>query len=152
MTNAVQTALIAISSTHFVALTTLGYGKPSLLSFSEVHELLRNTGSILIHLLSSNEWADLCGKTGVEWDALDVAPNFMTHWLHTPGLVSALASHWSSNEELSPRVVEQLCTSRQHLAGYELCCELYKAAFDIAFYSEYGISLLLSYKSHFVLD
>ncbi len=34
------------------------------------------------------------------------------------------------------RVVEQLCLSRQHLAGYELCGELYKAAYDIAFYSE----------------
>ena len=57
-----------------------GYGKPCLMSFAEVHELLRNVGSMLIHVLSSTQWADLSGKTGIEWDALEVAPLFMTHW------------------------------------------------------------------------
>jgi hypothetical protein len=31
-------------------------------------------------------------------------------------------------------------TARHHLAGYGLCEELYKAAFDLSFYSEAGIS------------
>lgn len=56
------------------------FGKPALLSFQEVQEILRLTGNMLIHILSTNEWSDLSGKTGIEWDALDVASNFMSHW------------------------------------------------------------------------
>lgn len=56
------------------------YGKPSLLNFAETEELLRNFGNLLIHVLADAKWSDLCGKTGLEWDALDLAGNFMTHW------------------------------------------------------------------------
>ena len=50
------------------------------MSFDEVRELLRNTGSMLLHILSNTDWADFSGKTGIEWDAMEVAPLFMTHW------------------------------------------------------------------------
>lgn len=113
-----------------------GYGKPSLLNFAEVDELLRNIGSMLVHLLSAGRWSDTCGKTGVEWDALDVAPRFMTHWLRTPDLLQALARHWSSNEPLAQGMVEKLCQADCQLAGYDLCQELYRSAFDLAFHSE----------------
>jgi oligopeptidase A len=56
------------------------YGKPSLLSFAETEELLRNFGNLLMHILSAGEWSDLSGKAGVEWDAIDLAGNFMTQW------------------------------------------------------------------------
>jgi oligopeptidase A len=63
-----------------LSLPTPAYGKPSLLNLAEVHELLRNVGNMLLHMLSTDPWAELSGKTGVEWDAMEVASNFMTHW------------------------------------------------------------------------
>jgi len=51
-----------------------------MLNFAETEELLRNFGNLLIHILASNEWSDLSGKTGVEWDALELSGKFMTHW------------------------------------------------------------------------
>jgi Zn-dependent oligopeptidase len=33
-----------------------------------------------MHILSAGEWSDLSGKAGVEWDAIDLAGNFMTQW------------------------------------------------------------------------
>jgi Zn-dependent oligopeptidase len=51
-------------------------------------------------------------------------------------VLSSLSGHWSSNEPLSAQLVDALCSTRQHMAGYELSGELFKAAFDIAFYSE----------------
>lgn len=56
--------------------------------------------------------------------------------LYTPTVLSSLSGHWSSNEPLSAQLVDALCSTRQHMAGYELSGELFKAAFDIAFYSE----------------
>ena len=63
-----------------LSLPTPGYGKPSLLNFEEVRELLKTFGNMLVHVVAQSEYADLSGKTGVEADALDVAANFMTQW------------------------------------------------------------------------
>jgi len=107
------------------------------LNINEVKELLRLCGKMLGHLCSRNQWQDLNGRTGVEWDAIDVPANFMTLWLSQPSLMTSLASHWSSNESLKPDVVEKMCLMhRTQMAGYELCHELYKSAVDIAFYTE----------------
>jgi oligopeptidase A len=63
-----------------LSLPAPNYGKPSMLSFAETEELLRNFGNLLIHVLANGEWSDLSGKTGVEWDALDLSGRFMAHW------------------------------------------------------------------------
>ena len=63
-----------------LSLPAPNYGKPSLLNFAETEELLRNFGNLLIHALATADWSDLSGKTGVEWDALDLAGKYMTHW------------------------------------------------------------------------
>lgn len=63
-----------------LSLPVPNYGKPSLLSFAEAEEVLRNFGNLLIHVLAESDWSDLSGKSGIEWDALDLAGNFMTHW------------------------------------------------------------------------
>ena len=72
----------------------------------------------------------------VEWDCLDVVPELMVSWLTVPGVLQSMAKHWSSGELLSPAQVTNLQEARVHLAGYDLCQELYKAAYDLAFYSE----------------
>ena len=72
----------------------------------------------------------------VEWDCLDVVPELMVSWLSVPGVLQSLAKHWSSGELLSPAQVSNIQEAKVHLAGYDLCQELYKAAYDLAFYSE----------------
>ena len=56
--------------------------------------------------------------------------------LYTPDVLTNISGHWSSNESLSKEIVESLCASRQHMAGYTLCNELYKIAVDLAIYSK----------------
>ena len=48
--------------------------------------------------------------------------------LYQPDVINLLSGHWSTNEALSPEVVDKLSNVavRQHLAGYSLCEELYK--------------------------
>ena len=121
-----------------MSLPVPNYGKPSLLNMSEVEELLRNFGNLLFHMCSTNsDYSDLCGKGGLEWDVLDLPGYFMTHWLYLPEVLQLFSGHWSSNQPLEPKVISKLCTvPRQLLAGYKLCNDLYKASYDLAFYSE----------------
>jgi len=113
------------------------YGKPSLLSLNEVEEVFRNFGNMLFHMVSNQtDWSSLSYKGGLEWDVLDLPSVFMQHWLYIPEVVSSLSGHWSTNQPLDRELVEKLCTvPRQLLAGYDLCNELFLAAYDINFYT-----------------
>jgi len=119
-----------------MALTPPGYGKPSLLSLPEVEELVRKLGKVVVHMLGQRKWAETSGLMGLERDALNLVPDLLSHWLGVPAVLASLSGHWSTGEKLSDSQVMSLVASRNHMAGYHLCQELYKAAFDIAFYSE----------------
>ena len=42
------------------------------------------------------KWAETSGRTGVEWDALNLVPELMTHWLTVPSFLSSISKHWST--------------------------------------------------------
>eukprot|EP00095_Tigriopus_kingsejongensis_P011036 maker-scaffold109_size355148-snap-gene-1.29 protein:Tk11036 transcript:maker-scaffold109_size355148-snap-gene-1.29-mRNA-1 annotation:"oligopeptidase a" len=133
-----------------LSLPVPGYGKPSLLNYDEVREMFRIFGNMLIHLLSAAKWSDLSGKTNLEWDALDLVSNFMIQMSEQPKILTTVSGHWSSNESISSELAAKICKSKQHLAGFELCGELFKSAYDIAFHdddanadSAHGISEIL---------
>lgn len=57
--------------------------------------------------------------------------------LQIPEVLRSLTGHWSTGEPLDVETCRNLCqVPQQHLAGYHLCQELLKAAFDLAFYTE----------------
>ena len=124
-----QTAGCTALGAMVLSLPIPNYGKPSLLSFHETEELLRNFGNLLQHSCSSGcKWADFSGNIGIEWDVLDMPGKFMSYWLYNPEVLRSLSGHWSTNEPLPNNVIDALCTSAgmQHLAGYNLCNELYR--------------------------
>ena len=48
-----------------MALSTPGFGKPSLLSYNELEELLRMLGKAVAHLAGSRKWAETSGRRGI---------------------------------------------------------------------------------------
>jgi len=112
-------------------------GKPSLLSFFEVKEVLNKFGMALQHILCENEYSDLGGRTALEWDVVDFVGEFMSQLIHNPQVIRSLSGHWSRNEPIQDEVVQHLCTTiKHHMAGYDLCEELFLADFDIAYHSD----------------
>jgi len=119
-----------------MALAPPGYGKPSLLSYREVEEVVRLFGKVTHQMLSTKKWSETSGLTGLEWDCLKVVPEVLVQWLTIPQVLQRFSQHWSNGEQLSIAQVSSLVSARNHMAGYDLCNELYKAAYDIAFYTE----------------
>ncbi|XP_063241717.1 oligopeptidase A [Bacillus rossius redtenbacheri] len=107
------------------------YGKPSLLPFKDVLLLFGKFGHLLQHLLSTTLYSEVSGLSNLEWDAVEVCSNFMTHWVYEPEVLQSLSSHYDRQEPLPREAVDKLCQLRQHLAGYELCQELYLATLDL---------------------
>ena len=65
---------------------------PSLMSFSEVETLFHEFGHGLQGMLTTVDYADVAGLNGVEWDAVEIASQFMENWCyHKPTLVGMTA-------------------------------------------------------------
>jgi oligopeptidase A len=63
-------------------------GRPSLMSFSEVRTLFHEFGHGLQGMLTTVDYSDAAGTSGIEWDAVEVASQFMENWCyHKPTLV-----------------------------------------------------------------
>jgi len=119
------------------SLTPPNVGKPSLLTFFEVKEVLNKFGMALQHILCENEYSDLGGRTALEWDVVDFVGEFMSELIHNPQVIRAISGHWSRNEPIEDDVVKHLCTTiKHHMAGYDLCQELFLANFDIAYHTD----------------
>jgi len=118
-----------------MALSNPGYGKPSLLSFQEVEELVKQFGKVTQHFLNRGQYSDNSCRL-VEYDCLNVVPELLVSWLSVPHVLQSMSRHWSSGEQLAAAQLNSLIEARCHMAGYDLCQELYKAAYDMAFYSE----------------
>lgn len=110
--------------------------KPSLLSFNEVNTLFKRFGHALRHLLTKVNYSEVAGSSNVEWDAAEVCAQVMTHWLYDPDTIVALSGHYSTEESLPDDIVHNLRNIRQHMAGFNLCKELYLSKLDLELYSQ----------------
>ncbi|XP_063976815.1 uncharacterized protein LOC135162371 [Diachasmimorpha longicaudata] len=104
---------------------------PSLLSVKDVTELFEKVGTALQHLLTTVNYAELAGTANVEWDAAGVSGHFMANWCYEPRVIKQISSHYKTQEALSDEQVESIRKIRSHMAGYQLCKEIYLSNFDL---------------------
>lgn len=111
-------------------------GKPSLLTFKEVGILFQRFGHSLRHLLTKANYSEVAGLSNVEWDAAEVCGQVMLHWLYDPHTIRAVSGHFSTEEPLPEDIVKNLQNIRSHMAGYNLCKELYLSKLDLELHSQ----------------
>ena len=117
------------------SLPVAAFGRPSLLNFEEVEAVFRVFGQCLSHILVDSQWSEFSSLENLEVDAKDIVPNFMVNWLSVPKVIASVSGHWSTNQPLAEDLADKLSTSKHHMAGLELCTELFKTAYDIEYYS-----------------
>ncbi|XP_021916565.1 probable cytosolic oligopeptidase A isoform X2 [Zootermopsis nevadensis] len=106
-------------------------GQPALLSISDLHLLFKKFGHALQHLLTRTSYLEVSGLSNVEWDAIEVCSNFMVHWLYNQNTIDLISGHVETGDPLPSSMMQQLCLGQKHMAGYELCRELYLASLDL---------------------
>ncbi|XP_041986887.1 probable cytosolic oligopeptidase A [Aricia agestis] len=111
-------------------------GKHSLLTFKEVNILFKRFGHALRHLLTRAEYSEVAGLSNVEWDAAEVCGYVMTHWLYDPHTIRAISGHYTTEEPLPDEVVNNLQNTQRHMAGFNLCKELYLSRLDLELHSK----------------
>ncbi|XP_055539184.1 uncharacterized protein LOC129726474 [Wyeomyia smithii] len=114
------------------------YGKPSLLTIDDVQILFHKFGHALQHMLTETHYSEVAGLSNVEWDAVEISGFVLTSLLQDPDVIRSISSHYGTGETLPDQCVESIQKRHTHLAGYELCRELYFSNLDLELHIQSG--------------
>ena len=90
---------------------------PSLMGFSEVETLFHEFGHGLQGMLTTVNYADVSGLGGVEWDAVELASQFMENWCYHKETLIGMTQHIETGESLPEDLYEKIVASRNFRAG-----------------------------------
>jgi len=110
---------------------------PSLMTFREVETLFHEFGHGLQHMLTTVDFRDAAGISGVEWDAVELPSQFMENWcLHRPTLMQ-LAIHYQTGETLPDDLFQKLRQSKTYRAATIMLRQLQLGMTDMALHYGY---------------
>ncbi|KAA3612202.1 MAG: M3 family peptidase [Calditrichaeota bacterium] len=111
--------------------------RPSLMSFSEVTTLFHEFGHGLQGMLTTVDHADAAGVNGIEWDAVEIASQFMENWCyHKPTLIG-MTAHVDSGAPLPEELFEKICAARTFRAATMIMRQLEFGITDIYLHSKF---------------
>jgi oligopeptidase A len=68
-------------------------------------------------MLTTVDEGRAAGTKNIEWDAIEVASQFMENWLYHRETLLGMARHWETGAPLPEAIYEHLCAARAHMAG-----------------------------------
>jgi oligopeptidase A len=111
---------------------------PSLLSFGEVTTLFHEMGHALQHMLTRVDIGQVSGISGVEWDAVELASQFMENWCYEENTLHAISRHHETGDELPLAFVEKLRRFRVFASGLAVVRQLAFAEIDMVLHSTFS--------------
>ncbi|MDP7034845.1 MAG: M3 family metallopeptidase [Planctomycetota bacterium] len=111
--------------------------RPSLMTFSEVETLFHEFGHGLQHMLTRVNYAEAAGVAGVEWDAVEIASQFMENWCYHKPTLMGMTSHVDTEESLPEELFEKICAARTYRSATQFCRQLELGWTDLALHHKY---------------
>ena len=112
---------------------------PSLMSFREVETLFHEFGHGLQGMLTTVNYADVAGINGVEWDAVEIASQFMENWCYHKPTLMGMTSHYQTGEQLPDELFDKLKAARTFRAGSAMMRQLLFGTVDMALHSKFDV-------------
>ena len=123
---------------HLVCNSTPPVGsKPSLMTFREVETLFHEFGHGLQHMLTTINEADAAGINGVEWDAVELASQFMENWCYHKPTLLGMAKQFETGETLPDELFEKIKAARNFQAGTQMLRQIQFGVVDLKLHSEF---------------
>jgi oligopeptidase A len=113
-------------------------GKPSLMSFQEVETLFHEFGHGLQTMLTEIDVADVAGINGVEWDAVEVASQFMENFCYDEPTLKALSGHYETGEPLPDELFAKILAARNYRAASQMMRQVLFGELDLELHSNYA--------------
>ncbi len=110
---------------------------PSLMRFGEVTTLFHEFGHALQHMLTTVDDPQASGINGVEWDAVEIASQFMENWCYDKKTLKSLSSHVDTKEQLPDQLFAKIINAKNYLSASAMMRQLFLGATDMDLYSQY---------------
>jgi oligopeptidase A len=108
---------------------------PSLMGFREVETLFHEFGHGLQGMLTVVNYAEVSGLGGVEWDAVELASQFMENWCYHKETLVGMTKHIETGESLPDDLYEKIVASRNFRAGTMMLRQLEFGKTDMTLHS-----------------
>jgi oligopeptidase A len=131
-------ALLDLPVAHLVCNGTPPLGdKPGLMSFDEINTLFHEFGHGLQHMLTVVDDQGASGISGVEWDAVELASQFMENWLYHPPLLRSISGHVDTKSQLPEVYITKILAARNYRAASDMLRQLQLGLTDIELHHRY---------------
>jgi oligopeptidase A len=107
------------------------------MSFSEVKTLFHEFGHGLQGMLTTIDYSDAAGINGIEWDAVEVASQFMENWCYHKQTLIGMTAHIDTGETLPDALFDKICAARTFRAGSMFMRQLEFGMTDMALHTEF---------------
>ena len=114
--------------------------QPSLMRMGEVTTLFHEFGHALQHILTSIDEPMVSGINGIEWDAVEIASQFMENWCYEKNTLKSISAHVVSGAELPDELFEKIVLSKNHLSATAMMRQIFLSATDMDLYARYPAS------------
>ncbi|MGV2826950.1 M3 family metallopeptidase [Myxosarcina sp. GI1(2024)] len=111
--------------------------KPSLMTFSEVETLFHEFGHGLQHMLTTVDFAGASGIDNVEWDAVELASQFMENWCYDRATLLGMAKHYQTGETLPEEYYQKLLAAKNYMSGSAMLRQLHFGLVDLELHHRY---------------
>ena len=109
--------------------------KPALLTFEEVKTLFHEFGHALHSILADTRLPGLSG-TQVFWDFVELPSQIMENWCTEPEVLTSMARHYATQEELPQEMMEAIVASSHFLEGLATLRQLGFGYLDMAWHNQ----------------
>ncbi len=109
-----------------------------LMNFREVETLFHEFGHSLQHMLTRIDEESASGISLIEWDAVEIASQFMENWCVDPRTVGAFARHVDTKEPIPAELVEKVRKAKTFRAANATLRQLSFAKTDMILHGAEG--------------
>ncbi len=107
----------------------------ALMRFSEVETLFHEFGHALQHMLTKVDDVGASGLNLVEWDAVEVASQFMENWCLDATTLKSFARHVETNEAIPAELLGRVRAAKNYRAATASMRQLAFATLDMALHA-----------------
>jgi oligopeptidase A len=132
---------IQLPVAHLVCNSTPPVGpRPSLMTFREVETLFHEFGHGLQHMLTTIDYAECSGISGVEWDAVELPSQFMENWCYHKPTLLGMTAHFETGEPLPEELFEKIVAAKTYRAGSMMLRQLMLGLTDLELHHRFKVA------------
>lgn len=112
-------------------------GKPSCMTPIEINTLFHEFGHAIQHMLTQVDIPEASGINNIEWDAVEVASQFLENWCSQPEVLRDLSCHVDTGEKLDEKMLSRIHASDTHHAAMQTVRQLRFALVDMDLHTKF---------------